>query len=119
MALIAEFCQNHNGDFNLLARMVDAAAANGATHGKMQTIFAETVAFRPQFEQGLTVDGTVRSIQRPYQAEYDRLKGLEITFEESARFIRLCRDAGIVPMTTCFAREHVDALSELGFESIK
>ena len=44
--LIAEFCQNHNGDFDLLKKMVEAAAAAGATHGKMQTIFADTIAFR-------------------------------------------------------------------------
>ena len=35
--LIAEFCQNHNGDFDLLKKMVEAAAIAGATHGKMQT----------------------------------------------------------------------------------
>lgn len=119
VALIAEFCQNHNGDFDLLARMIEAAAENGATHGKMQTIFADTVAFRPEFEEGLEVGGTTLAIKRPYQDEYDRLKGLEITFEQSAEFIRRCNDAGLVPMTTCFAREHAGQLSDLGFQSIK
>ena len=28
--LIAEFCQNHNGNMDLLARMVEAAAKAGA-----------------------------------------------------------------------------------------
>jgi N,N'-diacetyllegionaminate synthase len=105
--LIAEFCQNHNGNFEVLSRMVDAAAANGATHAKIQTIFADEVAYRPQFEQGL-VDGDVtRSIKRPYQAEYDRLKGLEIDYDQARRFIALCRDAGLEPMTTCFTRAQV------------
>ena len=36
--LIAEFCQNHNGDFNLLAKMVEKASLSGASYGKMQNI---------------------------------------------------------------------------------
>ena len=119
IALIAEFCQNHNGDFEILARMVEAAAANGATHGKMQTIFAEDLAFRPQFENGLVVDGETLSIRRPYRQEYDRLKGLEISLDQMGRFIELCRDHGLVPMTTCFTRSQVAPLSRLGFETIK
>jgi sialic acid synthase SpsE len=117
--LIAEFCQNHNGKFDVLSRMVDAAAANGATHAKIQTIFADEVAYRPQFEQGL-VDGEVTlSIKRPYQPEYDRLKSLEIDYDQARRFIALCRDAGLEPMTTCFTRAQVRPLSELGFREIK
>jgi len=117
--LIAEFCQNHNGDMDLLARMVEAAARSGATHGKMQTILAETVTYRPQFEEGLTVDGVVKSIKRPYAAEYERLKSLELTEKDTLRFIKVCDDNGIVPMTTCFARAHAKPLAEAGFKSIK
>ena len=47
--LIAEFCQNHNGDFDLLTKMVVAAAESGATHGKMQTIFANTAGVLKSF----------------------------------------------------------------------
>lgn len=118
-ALIAEFCQNHNGDFETLAHMVEAAAANGATHGKVQAIYADDLAFRPQFETGLEVDGKVLSIQRPYQAEYDRLKGLEISEADVVKFIQLCHDSGLVPMTTCFNRSQVEPLADLGFKSIK
>lgn len=117
--IIAEFCQNHNGDFDTLVRMVEAAAESGATHGKMQTILADTIAYRPQFEEGLVVDGVTKSIKRPYRDEYDRLKGLEISTEESRRFVSVCRDHGLVPMTTCFTRAHVNMIADAGFESIK
>ena len=117
--LIAEFCQNHNGDMDVLARMVEAAAKAGATHGKMQTILAATIAYRPQFEEGLVVDGVVKSIKRPYAAEYERLKGLELGQEDTLRFIQLCRDHGLVPMTTCFVRAHARQLAEAGFPAIK
>ena len=118
-ALITEFCQNHNGDYDTLARMVEAAAANGATHGKMQTILADELAFRPQFEDGLEQNGETRSIKRPYGVEYERLKGLEISEQDTGRFIQACRDNGLVPMTTCFTRAQIDGLRQLGFKSIK
>ena len=76
--IIAEFCQNHNGSMELLARMIKQAASAGATHGKMQTIMANTISYRPQFEEGLVVNDAVRAIKRPYAQEYDRLKSLEI-----------------------------------------
>ena len=117
--LIAEFCQNHNGDFELLARMVEAAAHAGATHGKMQTIYANTVTYRPQFEEGLIQNGITKSIRRPYAAEYDRLKNLEISEQNMVNFIQLCHNNGLIPMTTCFVRADVDKLSEIGFNSIK
>lgn len=118
-ALIAEFCQNHNGDPDILTRMVEAAARSGATHAKIQTILADTLAFRPQFEEGLVVDGVTRSIKRPYRAEYERLKKLELSAEQSRRFIQLCRDHGLVPLTTCFVRAHADWIREQGFTTVK
>jgi sialic acid synthase SpsE len=117
--LIAEFCQNHNGDFDLLKKMIEAAAKAGATHGKMQTIYANTVTYRPQFEDGLVQDGIIKAIKRPYKDEVERLSGLEISEEETVNFIKICEENGLIPMTTCFVRSHVDHLSELGFESIK
>lgn len=117
--LIAEFCQNHNGNMDLLARMVEAAAKAGATHGKMQTIFADTLTYRPQFEEGLVVDGRIRSIRRPFAAEYQRLKGLEVSQENTLKFVDLCCQNGLVPMTTCFVRAHANDIVQAGFRSVK
>lgn len=117
--LITEFCQNHNGNFDILSRMVAEAAESGATYGKMQNIYADTVTYRPQFEQGLVENGLVQSIKRPYIDEYKRLKNLEISFKDTEKFIQLCHEYGLIPITTCFARSHVETLSDLGFKSIK
>jgi len=117
--LIAEFCQNHNGNFDLLKKMVEEAAESGATHGKMQTIFSDTLTFRPQFEDGLMQDGLVKSIKRPYKEEFIRLKNLEISNENTIEFIKICKNNDIVPMTTCFVKSHVHHLLNLGFKSIK
>lgn len=116
---IAEFCQNHNGDTVLLEEMVQAAAESGARVGKIQTIFADNLAYRPRFEVGISVDGRTEVIKRPYRSEYERLKGLELDFEAHAAFIELCDRHGLLPMTTCFAREHIRSISEAGFRRIK
>lgn len=118
--IIAEFCQNHNGDMVLLKEMVHQAAEAGAHYAKIQTIFAEDVAFRPQFEEGLTsAEGEVLAIKRPFQAEVDRLKKLELSYDDQADFIALCRKVGMEPFTTCFTRGSIPRIRELGMTTIK
>lgn len=120
LRLIAEFCQNHNGDFEILRRMIAAAAEGGATHGKIQTIFSSDLAFRPAFEDGMTdADGRILVIKRPYQAEYDRLKKLELTYEQQRAFVEECRRAGIEPLTTAFTLTSIPEIRDLGWRSIK
>ena len=36
--IIAECCQNHNGDRDILKKMIHEAAANGADYVKIQSI---------------------------------------------------------------------------------
>jgi len=117
--IIAEFCQNHNGDLDILKSMVSAAARAGATHGKIQMVYAENLVYRPQFETGLSIDSEISCIKRPYQEEFDRLKKLELTVDDCKSFIRVCVDEGLIPCITCFAREQIPILQELGFPVIK
>ncbi len=120
MLLIAEFCQNHNGDFDTLHRMVDAAAEGGATHGKIQTIFADDVSFRPEFEEGeVASDGRVLTIKRPFQAEMNRLRPLELNYEEHRKFGDACKAAGLKPMTTAFNLAVIPFIRELGWKTVK
>src|SRR5690606_16340212 len=71
--LIAECCQNHNGDREILKRMIHEATENGADYVKIQALYSWEVAYRERFEEGVVVDGEQRAIKRPYQAEVDRL----------------------------------------------
>ena len=65
--IIAEFCQNHNGDLNLLKEMVWAAAEAGATYAKVQSMWADELAFRERFEEGRLAGDRVTVIRRPFQ----------------------------------------------------
>ena len=71
--LIAELCQNHNGDINILDEMVAAAAESGADYAKIQSINSGELSFRERFENGLKEGGRTRVIKRPYKNEYERL----------------------------------------------
>ena len=66
MKLIAELCQNHNGDEDLLKKMIDEALEGGASHIKLQTIYSDDLTFRPEFENGLEKKGEVLCIKRPW-----------------------------------------------------
>jgi N,N'-diacetyllegionaminate synthase len=117
--IIAELCQNHNGDPDLVRRMLDEAAEAGATHVKLQNIHASTVSFRAQFEEGLEVDGRTLAIRRPWAAERERLAGLELADAVVEEFVVRARDLGVVPMTTCFTRGEVSQVADQGFEEVK
>ncbi len=102
--VIAEVCQNHNGDVELLLEMVAAAAEAGAKYVKMQTIFSDDLTHRPRFDTGKDENGNDVAIVRPYAAEAERLSGLDLTPEAHGKFVEACREHGVLPMTTVFNR---------------
>ena len=119
MKFIAELCQNHNGSFDTVRRMVDAAAEGGATHVKIQHIYVRNLVFRPSFEKGLEENGVKHAIQRPWKAEYNRLRDLELTEDECSRFVDYTKSVGLIPMTTCFTRGDIGRIAQQGFETVK
>jgi N,N'-diacetyllegionaminate synthase len=118
--LIAECCQNHNGDRATLREMIHRAAESGADYVKIQAIRSREVAFRERFEQGVTdASGKQVAIKRPYQAEVDRLAKLDLALEDEAWFVEECWRAGVAPMTTVFTRASAREVKELGYEAVK
>lgn len=118
--IIAEACQNHNGDRELLKRMIHEAAEGGADYVKIQSIRAREVAFRERFEAGVTgPDGLQKAIKRPYAPEVERMKRLELSLDDEAWFVEECLRAGIRSMTTVFTRSTAAEVKDLGFEAVK
>jgi sialic acid synthase SpsE len=112
--LIVELCQNHNGDRELFARMIKAAADSGADYVKMQSIFSSDVTKRDRFEEGVTfADGTVQAIKRPYGAEKARLSKLDLSLDDHLFFIEKCKEFGVVPLTTIFSRHTIPLVASL------
>ena len=117
--LIAELCQNHNGDFNVLEEMVAAAAESGADYAKIQSIDSVELTFRERFENGLIEGGRVRSIKRPYRDEYERLKKLDLNEETQINFHNLCKKHNIEPMTTIFTRSKINLINQMKLKCLK
>jgi len=118
--LIAECCQNHNGDQEILKRMIHTAAENGADYVKIQAIRSRELTQRERFEEGMTDEsGKTIAIKRPYQSELERLSKLDLSPEQEQWFVEECRKAGVHPLTTAFTRTGVREVKDMGYPAIK
>ena len=108
MKIIAEMCQNHNGDMDLLETMVVEAAKNGADICKIQTIEAKHLIYWKEFEDF-----------RPYEKEYERLKSLELSIDDEKKFVAICRQNKVEPMTTIFEHRAHKRFNEIGYKIMK
>ena len=117
--IIAELCQNHLGDRATMRKMIQAAADAGADYVKTQTIRAEFLTHRSRFDEGVVENGVTKVIKRPYQAEYERLRLLDIDMDDHRWFIEQCHEAGVKAMTTVFTRGVVDELAAMDWDAVK
>ena len=108
MKIIAEMCQNHNGDMDLLETMVVDAAKNGADICKIQTIEAKHLIYWKEFEDF-----------RPYEKEYERLKSLELSIDDEKKFVAICRQNKVEPMTTIFEHRGFKRFNDIGYKLMK
>jgi len=107
MRIIAELCQNHNGDLKLLESMIKAASES-CDIIKIQTILADSLTQREEYEEF-----------RPYKQEYQRLKDLELSEEDEKFFIDKCYEYGVEPMTTLFSKNQISRFNRLGYKKLK
>ncbi|MBX2926536.1 MAG: N-acetylneuraminate synthase family protein [Saprospiraceae bacterium] len=118
--LIAECCQNHNGNRDILKRMIHAAAENGADYVKIQAIRSGELTFRERFEEGLVgAGGIVQVIKRPFQPELERLSLLDLSPDDEAWFVEECHKAGALAITTAFTRSAVQEIKDMGYDAVK
>ena len=117
--IIAELSQNHNGDIKVLEDMVHAAAESGADFAKIQSIHSSDLAYRERFEHGLIEGGKIKVIKRPYKAELERLKKLDLDESFYGQFVEFCKKYNIQPMCTAFTYRSLDLLEKYDFKNIK
>ena len=117
--IIAELCQNHNGDMSILKEMVHAAKESGADFAKIQSLLSSDLTHRSRFDLGEEENGITKVIKRPFKNEYERLKKLDLDDKQHFEFSDYCKKYKIKPMTTIFNRSRLKFLETLGFETIK
>ena len=108
MKLIAELCQNHNGDINILKDMVVRSAESGADIVKIQSIKANSLTKRDEYESF-----------RKYSDEYERLSSLELSIDDELEFIHTAKANNVIPMTTIFSPNHYEYYNSLGYDYLK
>lgn len=113
VSLIAEFCQNHNGNLEVLKEMIASAARAQFTHGKIQGLYSSELTKRKEFEN------PSNPIFRPYNKEVERLSGLDLSEADEHWFVEECKAKGITPMITVFSHDGVRRAKNAGFRSIK
>ena len=117
--IIAELCQNHNGDVDLLENMIQLAKDSGATYAKIQGLYSDELVFRKEFETTSSEDANNLFFHRPFEREQKRLRGLDLTPETERWFVKKCVKSEIIPMITVFSHAGVNRAFNAGFKSIK
>lgn len=117
--VIAELCQNHNGDIKVVEEMVHSAAESGADIAKIQSIRSKDLTHRERFDNGVMENEEVKVIKRPFKNEYDRLSKLDLSEDDHYKFIEMCKKYKIIPMTTIFTLNRINFVKQAGFECVK
>ena len=116
--IIAELCQNHNGDINILEEMVHAAAETGADYAKIQSLHSDELTHRERFDEGLIEGNKIKVIKRPYKNEFERLKKLDLSESDHIKFLDYCKKYKIKPLTTIFSLGKIEIVSKY-FNEVK
>ena len=112
--IIAEAGVNHNGDFTLAKKLVDAAAAAGADLVKFQTFSADCLVTNnaPKAEYQTQAIGNL-------QSQFAMLKKLELSPQMHQDLISYCGLKNIDFFSTGFDIESLDYLASLGLDRFK
>lgn len=112
--VIAEAGVNHNGDLALARRLIEVAAQSGANAIKFQTFKTGKLttpdAPKATYQQRATAAG---------ESQYDMLRRLELSEHAHRELFDLCRNAGILFLSTPFEEESADFLECLGVSAFK
>src|SRR3989338_4536508 len=107
--IIAELCQNHLGNRQVLGDAIRAAATAGADYVKAQIIFSADLIYRPRFENGqIENNGVIKTIKRPYQPEFERLQKLDLKPDDYKYFIEEAVKNNVTPIASILARRRIE-----------
>ena len=108
--IIAEVGANHNGDMALAKEMITAAAEAGADYVKFQSWREEDLGPGP-WDSPDPFFG--------YKNKREFYKQAQLSDQDHYDLIDHCKSIGVNFLTTCFSKNRVGFLSELGLDTIK
>ena len=112
--IIAEAGVNHNGDMDLAFKLINSAKEAGADAVKFQSFITEDLitAGTPKAkyqEKNTKISG----------AQFDMLKGLELTPDQHAKLKDHCQERSILYLCTPYEHKSVDAIGDIGATAFK
>jgi N-acetylneuraminate synthase len=113
--VIAEAGVNHNGDYNLAIKLIDAAVKAGADIIKFQTFKAEKLVSK----SALLAQYQADNLSNASVTQYEMLKKLEIPEAWHVTLKEYAESRGIQFFSTGFDEESIDFLDELGLPFFK
>jgi N-acetylneuraminate synthase len=112
--VIAEAGVNHNGDYNLALKLIDAARDAGADAVKFQTFKAERLTTDEAPMADYQTTNTGRS-----ESQFDMLRRLEMPDDWHVKLKDYCEARGLVFMSTPFDEQSATFLHGLGMAVFK
>lgn len=112
--IIAEAGVNHNGNMNIAKEMIDCAVQAGVDAVKFQTFKTDKLILK-NIEKAPYQKVTTYSSE----SQYDMLKRLEITKEQTAELMDYCRKKKIIFLSTPFEKASLDELDSMGVAAFK
>jgi N,N'-diacetyllegionaminate synthase len=111
--IVAEAGVNHNGNFDIAKKMIDAAKEAGVDAIKFQTFKAEQIATKYADTASYQVSSTGELSQLPM------LKKLELNYTQFYQLKQYCEQKDLVFLSTPLNRSDIDALIEMGVSAFK
>ena len=112
--IIAEACQNHNGQLNMAYKLVDVAKKCGADFVKFQTSIPELhiskFAKKANYQVKNTTDG---------ESQLQMCKIITLSYEEFRKLKKYCRKRKIEFLSTPFDLKSIDFLKSLKMKYFK
>jgi N,N'-diacetyllegionaminate synthase len=113
--IIAEAGVNHNGDFDLAMKLIDAAANAKADYVKFQTFKADKIVSK----LAKKADYQIKNINDSDDSQYAMLKKLELPEEWHHKLIEYANSKNIKFLSTGFDIESIDFLDSIGIQIYK
>lgn len=112
--IIAEAGVNHNGDFGLAKKLVDAAVATGCDAIKFQTFNANNLVSKQAQKADYQKKTTGSN-----ESQFDMIKRLELSYDDFRNLKSYCDQKNIMFLSSPFDIESVDFLADLGLAIFK
>ena len=106
--IIAEAGVNHNGDFDIAKKLVDAAKDAGADIVKFQTLNPKLLVSKNAKKAAYQISNTGKN-----DSQLEMLKKLSLSNSDFIKLNEYCVNKGIIFLSTPFDLDSIDFLNEL------